>query len=87
MDQVHHGCLDFHEVTCTKELSQVVNNLVASLEDLAHRAVHNQVKVALSVADLLAHDNLFFSGFILAVVGLGEHVHAVRKLDNIVGLH
>ena len=52
-DRLHHRRLDFHEPERVEELSQVLHDAGARAEHLAALVVHDQVDVALPVAQLL----------------------------------
>lgn len=59
-DHVHHWSLDFNEVQVPEILSNVINNLVSSLEDLSDIVVHDEVQISLSVASIFVKITLTF---------------------------
>ena len=77
-NHVHHGSLDLSEVSFTQEVPEEVKNLVACAEDLVDGVVHDQIKIALSVASVFSQD-------LLLSVTLGDHVHAVGEGSNLDG--
>lgn len=50
---VHHGSLDFGEVTAVQEVANVADNLGACTEDIAGAVVHDKIQIALAEALLL----------------------------------
>ena len=79
-DHVHHGGLNFDEVSIAQEVSKEVQDAVARGENLLDWVVNDQVKVALSVAGVLVHH-------LLITVTLGKHVEAVGQADDLGGAH
>lgn len=75
-DHVHHGSLDFSEVSFTEEVAKEVQDSVPSVEDLLDWVVQNQVQITLSVSRVLGQD-------LLLALTLGDHVHAVRETHDL----
>lgn len=50
---VHHWCLDLEEISIIEEFSDVLDDLCPHYEDVACGIIHDEIKVALSVALLL----------------------------------
>ena len=75
-NHVHHWRLDFCEVFLTEEVSQEIQNLVTSSENVVDWVVQDQVQVSLSVTSVLGQD-------LLLAVTLGQHVHAVGETDDL----
>jgi len=74
-NHVHHGGLNFNEIVLHHECTEFGNDFVTGLEDFFDIVVHNEVKVALSVAGVLV-ENVFVS------FSLREHVHAVAETGD-----
>lgn len=74
-NHVHHRGLDFQEVALVQEVAQVRDHLGARDELVTDVGVHDQIEVALAVAQLLVLE---------AVMGLGQHAQTGReKLDGL----
>ena len=71
---VHHGSLDFGEVTAVQETADVANNLRAGTENFAGAVVHDKIQVALTEALLLILE---------AVVLGGDGVQTGRQEDDL----
>jgi hypothetical protein len=72
-NHVHHWCLYFCEVSFSKEVAEVGEDLVTGLENLAHLAIDNEIEIPLTIASVFLHNN---SSFISFLVVFGDHVHA-----------
>lgn len=79
-NHIHHWGFDFCEVLGPQEVSQEVQNLVASSKNLVNWVVQDEIQVTLSVSRILVHN-------LLLTVTLGQHVHAVRQTDNLSRSH
>ena len=49
-DFVHHWSLDLEEISIVEEFSDVFDDLCSRYEDVACGIVHDEIKVALSIA-------------------------------------